>query len=64
MSTQYSENSVFFLGTPARHVAAAKIKGLNKNKNSVKTFQNLHLSSEDQELGGVPGAFQFPIDQP
>ena len=32
-----------------------------RNKNSVKTFQNLHLSSEGQELGGVPGAFQSHI---
>ena len=50
MSTQYSEHLVFFLGTPVRHVAAAKIKGINKNKNSVKTFPNLPLSSETRNL--------------
>lgn len=27
----------------------------------MKTFQNLHLSSEGQELGGVPGALQSHI---
>lgn len=34
------------------------------DKQPTKTFQNLHLSSEGQELGKVPGAFQSYIYQP
>lgn len=30
-----------------------------QQQQQLKTFQNLRLSSEGQEIGGVPGAFQL-----